>query len=333
MIKLLKIFPILCMLLFFPNLQGEDTKPIILAKVNGQTISEADLIERAYRIERRIREHYSKDKALLKIIENRQRTLKELIDDILIFDWIKVRKTQDDFRHEIKQDLQKQIKSISNGDESKFIKILEKNGLTLEKFKEDIYRRLAIAKVKYESVDLLNFVSEPAIKAYYNKNTDQFIIERKVRLAAIVVSGAGKSAEDFKNKIKEIQNLISKEEFSKIADKYSDLPSKGGDMGFKKLEELDELIQKAIENLKVGQISDPVTFNGNFAIFKILEIQKKSRMPLDNKLKNKIEYIIENRQRKQLYDKMITGVSKKAKIEIYADEKYWKEVTERLSKK
>ena len=112
-------------------------------------------------------------------------------------------------------------------------------------------------------------IPEVDLKAYYNEHQDEFNEPASAHMAQIIV----KNQDEAKQVIEEIK---AGSDFNTLAQEKSiDLltASKGGDIGFVSLEELN-LSSKVIDELKniqVGEISQPHQVEEGYAIFKVLE--------------------------------------------------------------
>ncbi|MCX7913119.1 MAG: peptidylprolyl isomerase [Thermodesulfovibrionales bacterium] len=157
-------------------------------------------------------------------------------------------------------------------------------------------------------------VTEEEIKDYYEKNKEDFIINKQIRVSQILV----KTEEDL-NKVKE--KLDKGEDFAKIASEMSaDKTSRkaGGDIGFIKRGELSQDIERVIFSLKKGEISSPLKVNDGYRIIKITDM--KGSIIEFEKVKGLINQRLIAEKQKESFDKLIEKIKKNYKIEINKDE-------------
>ena len=84
--------------------------------------------------------------------------------------------------------------------------------------------------------------------------------------------------DNFEKKLKKIEESINKIGFEETAKVYSISDSKkdGGRIGWVYKSQLSNKISKQIENIKVGEFTDPITVPGGFIILKLVD--KKNQL-------------------------------------------------------
>ena len=91
---------------------------------------------------------------------------------------------------------------------------------------------------------------------------------------------------------------------------------KGGDLGFKKMDELNESIRPIIEKMNVGDHTDAVLFGENTAFIKVLEKRGGEALELI-KVRDRIKNFLQDEQERKYYTEFISGLRKKASIEEF----------------
>ncbi len=183
---------------------------------------------------------------------------------------------------------QKQQSGMTSED---FEKTLAAQNLNMERLREEARKDLAISSLQDKYSGQIN-ISNREVEDYFNANREQFVSERGVALAMIVVDPQDNSAQgirddaknetDAKLKIDNIyQQLQGKADFATVARAKSEDPAsvqRGGDIGFATEDVLkssrfpQELISSLFGSMQVGDYTTPTRFQDNkWYIFKLAE--------------------------------------------------------------
>lgn len=157
-------------------------------------------------------------------------------------------------------------------------------------------------------------VTEEDIRGYYEKNKEDFIINKQFRISHILV----KTEEDL-NKVKD--RLSKEEDFGKVASEMSvDKTSGkvGGDIGFIKKGELALELEQMIFTMKKGQISAPVKVKEGYRIIKVTDL--KGNLIEFDKVKGLINQRLAAEKQKESFDKFIEKIKKNYKIDMNKEE-------------
>jgi len=188
---------------------------------------------------------------------------------------------------------------------------------TLEKLKTRVMVRRVIEKV-IESIS----VSDDDVKNYYEKHKKEFAVPEQVDAAHILIK-----VKDFSNKnedkaaLKKAKDMLKKikagEDFTELAKKYSDGPSKrkGGDLGYFYRGQMVPEFEKAAFGLKVGQVSGIVKTKFGYHIIKVLGKKKASQKGLKDVKEMLKKKLISEKKRTAVLD-YTKALKEKAKITI-----------------
>ena len=290
----------------------------ILAKVNGKIITTFELNQMTQKSKARLIQTYAPEIASKRIDELNRTALDNFINNVIILDEFKAKKYEVP-RAIIDKELTKEIDQKTGGDHQKFAQMLDRGGLSMEEYKEQVKESIAIELMLNENVKRKVNVTPVDITNYYNDNQQRFVSNAEVRGAIILITKAGKTDEEFSSLVTKIQNkLDSREEFSALADKFSEMPGKpkGGDLGFKKLDELNETIKAIIKDMSVGETSDAILFGENTAFIKLLEKRGGVTVPLIE-VRDRIKNYLEDQQERKYYKEFIAELRQKASIENF----------------
>ena len=162
------------------------------------------------------------------------------------------------------------------------------------RWKEERVKLLGALKLKLEQDDLLKQIesriknitppTEKQVKAYYQQNPDKFTepMQQKLSLILLVVDPSSsndvwQAAMDTGQEL--VKQLHEGADFAEFARMYSgDISAeKGGDMGYVHSEMLSEAVEKSINELQPGQISEPIRTLQGVAILR-LDDRKAERL-------------------------------------------------------
>ncbi len=206
------------------------------------------------------------------------------------------------------------------GSEEKFQLQLSEEKLTEEGFKQRLGEQILIKKL----VDLrigskIRALSAEEMREFFEENKESFVEPERVAIGQITVEvkGEGKWLEAGK-KVEDIHaRLMKGEDFSTLAKKYSDAPSRdeGGNLEFINRTELLPEFEKAISTLEVGEISNIIRTETGFHIIK-LESRKEARQREFSEVRREIENQLYRLRMEQALSKWIKELKEKSYVQI-----------------
>ena len=282
----------------------------IAAKVNGKAITVFDVKNMVQREERDIRTHAAPSEVNQKVMEARQQSLERLIDNQVILTAFHNSKYEVP-RTLIETEIEHIIARDSGGDRDKFLRNLERGGLSMEEFRDKIQEKLAVRLMMNENVRRKIVVTPQDISLFYNRNPDLYSRSSQVQIRLMMVE---------KNADAEaaLAEIAAGKSFAEVADRRSLLPKAekdGGDMGMKVRNEIRADFLEVIAKLKPGQRSGIIASKNGFFLIELVAEKAGGLMPLDE-LKDKIRDDLEDEQYKRLYSEWISGLRKGASIEL-----------------
>jgi peptidyl-prolyl cis-trans isomerase D len=133
--------------------------------------------------------------------------------------------------------------------------------------------------------------SSEAVKKYFDDNKAEFGTPKRVRVRRLIVNNPpDKSADDVKKKATDKwaaakdRVVTKKEDFAAVAKELSDdygYKDKGGDMGWSKLEDMDQAMAKVVDAMKLGEVKEYKAPFGNF-LLKLEEMEAAVEKSLDD---------------------------------------------------
>ena len=153
---------------------------------------------------------------------------------------------------------------------------LEKDGISIRKFREDIRNEITIARLREREVDNKLTISEGEIDNYLttqaNNGEDQDEFEVSHIMIRTPEDASPEDLQKAKTKTQDaLKKLASGTSFSQVSAAFSDAPNalEGGAMGWKKGDQMPSLFLDAIKTLQVGEVSKPIRSPNGFHILKL----------------------------------------------------------------
>ena len=153
---------------------------------------------------------------------------------------------------------------------------LEKDGISIRKFREDIRSEITIARLREREVDNRLTISEGEVDNYLTTQANSGGNQDEFEVSHIMIrTPEDASPEDLqKAKTKTqaaIKQLAGGTAFSKVSAAFSDAPNaiEGGAMGWRKGDQMPTLFLDTVKTLQVGEVSKPVRSPNGFHILKL----------------------------------------------------------------
>ena len=212
--------------------------------------------------------------------KNINRAKKQSIDSLI---QKKIKEIElDKYKHNIDEKrIQDYLLSISGGNIDDLKKNFKNNNINFDLFLEEIQTQF-----KWQQL-ILNIYS-PKIQIdqnAINKEINNILKEQKnileFKLSEIEISI--NNDESDKSKINELKNLINEIGFENTALKFSisSTAEREGNLGWVNSKSLSKNIFKIVNNLKIGQLSEPIIRQGSATILKLVDRKKSDINDLD----------------------------------------------------
>ncbi|CAN2047204.1 SurA N-terminal domain-containing protein [Candidatus Magnetomoraceae bacterium gMMP-1] len=268
----------------------------ILAIVNNEIITLSDWRRAYIPYARRVKEKRlgSRDehKMLAKL---RGDILNNLIDQKLANQQIKDAHI-DISDKEIDADIERIKKERFYTDEE-FKQALEKQGLNIEEYRQQIKEQKLRSKLINLKVRSKIVITENDIKAYYESHPEQYRTKKKYHLRTI---RALQNYESQKKMEDILKRLKAGESFESLARIYAEpsLAANGGDLGFFYDDKLSKKISDALKGVKEGEFTNLITTDNGYQIFFVEAIMSDKGKSIDE-----ATFEIEEKLFKEILDK------------------------------
>jgi parvulin-like peptidyl-prolyl isomerase len=198
-------------------------------------------------------------------------------------------------------------------DEKQFYKDFDADD---DKIKEAIEMQM---RVERKLQDIYKDIPEPtkeAVSQYYDQNKEQFKSPEQIRVAHIVKHINWQADEATAQNIirKALDELKKGAVFETLAQKYSDCPENGGDLGYITKGQMVEEFEDVVFNLGAGQASDIFRSRFGYHIAKVYD-RKPPVVPELKEVKERIINALKEQARSKAIDDFIDKLKSKAKIE------------------
>jgi peptidyl-prolyl cis-trans isomerase SurA len=155
---------------------------------------------------------------------------------------------------------------------------LEKEGVSLASFREDIRNDMTISRLREREIDSRVYVSEAEVDQLLASQKDQAKAETEYHLSHILVAlPAGATPEQAAARQRRaeaaLQEIKAGKAFAQVAATYSDAPDalSGGDLGWRGAGRLPPDILAAVDALQPGGVTTVIRSAAGFHILKLIE--------------------------------------------------------------
>jgi peptidyl-prolyl cis-trans isomerase C len=289
--------------------------PTVLARVNGSNITRKEL-ERAIGV----MEAQAKRKVPA---EQRDRVYRDVLEQLVTVRVLeqeaaarKITVSDKDIDDQIAE-LRKQFP-----DEATFGKELAARGLSVADLRSEARSQIAISRMMDAEVTPKAKVDERAVKAFYDENPNEFQQPERFRASHILLRVEPTATDAQKKEARTtLEGLLAQvrggADFAALAKAHSQDGSapNGGDLNYFQRGQMVEPFQKAVDGLKVGEVSGIVETQFGYHIVKLTDKQPARTVPLAE-ASPKIGQFLLRRAQQQVAGEFVQSVRAKGKIEI-----------------
>ena len=161
---------------------------------------------------------------------------------------------------------------------SAFRRVLEKEGVPFEKFRDEVHQQIQLQRLREREVDDRIEVSDSEIDQFLAASQDSSAARSEYNLAHVLVrlpeQASPEQIEEARNKAEKARTeSVAGTDFAKIAASYSDAPDalQGGKMGWRAEDRLPEIFVGAVKSLRPGETSPVLRSPGGFHVVKLTE--------------------------------------------------------------
>ena len=306
-----------------PQIRAADPEVIdgVAAVVNGDVITFSQVQEVSGPREKTLREQYTGQELIDQIKEARLGALNDLVDRQLIVQEFK-KKEYNMPEYVVDDQIQNIIKDDFAGDRQAFLRTLNAQGYSLNKFREMQRDKVIVGAMRQNNVKGTFAATPQEIQAYYEANKTEFVTPEQLKLRMIVLNAdpldansgdsTSKMAEEIRDKVK------GGADFATMAKTYSmdGTAQSGGDWGMIDRKTLNQQLTDIAFALSPGQTSQVVEIGDSYYIL-YCEAKKDSGVIPLTEVRDGIEKKLEQAQRQKATQRWIDSLREKAFIKIY----------------
>ena len=291
--------------------------PDVVARVNGESISKADLEKAVMNIEQNAGGPVPPDQ--------RDRVYRGVLDQMIGFRLL-IQETKSRKMVVPDGELDKRVAQIRSRfpTEEAFKDALQKQNVTVEELRDDAQNDILVGTMLQTEVATKVNVTPEQVNDFYQKNPTQFQQPERVRASHILVSfppNADEAAKkDARTKAAEIlKEVKAGKDFAALAKQHSTDPGSGpngGDLGFFQKGQMVPPFEQAAFALKPGETSDLVESQFGIHIIRMVDRQPSRLVPIDE-VRPKIQQYLEGQGRQQQTQAFVDTLKAKGKIEIF----------------
>ncbi|MEO8145038.1 MAG: peptidylprolyl isomerase [Betaproteobacteria bacterium] len=161
---------------------------------------------------------------------------------------------------------------------SEFRRFIEKDGVPLEKFRDEVREQILLQRLREREVDDRIEVSDSEIEQFLDESKGGGSSRNEYNLVHVLVrlpeQASPEQIEQARQKAEKARaESASGADFAKVAASYSDAPDalKGGNMGWRAEDRLPEIFAGAVKSLRPGDTSPVLRSPGGFHVVKLVE--------------------------------------------------------------
>jgi peptidyl-prolyl cis-trans isomerase SurA len=252
----------------------------IIAVVNDDVIMKSELEERLRTVEGQLQEQGTP-------VPPRSILEKQVLDR-LILTKLQVQMASETGIRVDDETLNRTISNIAAENQvslEEFRKILEQDGYSYEKFREDIRGEILISRLRQRQVDNRVTVTEREVDNFLATQQHQAEAETEYHLRHILIalpdSPSARQLQETQELAQKVWNdLKAGGDFAQLAATYSDGPQAldGGDLGWRKAGQVPTLFADFVAGMQKGDISELIRSPGGFHIIKLDDVRDSQKV-------------------------------------------------------
>lgn len=307
------IFMCLILLVSLPCFAQENEMVFdkILVKINEGIITQYDLEEEMKPIFSKIGDRELNAAEKEQLSKMRKQILERMVNDKLMAQEIEkygINVSED--RIDLEVERLKKERGFTDDD---FLEMLKKDRLTLVEFrnklKDIIQKQELLGYMVHDKV----VVTDSEIQADYEQNSDNYVLDKTVSLAIIILPSEVAPAE--------VRKRIQDGEltFAEAAEKYTVGPGKdsGGAIGEVAWSDLADEWRDAIDGLKPGEVSAPLVVQEKESLLSIVKINEDQLVPLED-VRDAIFSRLMDEKRETIFEEYFEKL-KQSSVIVYMD--------------
>ena len=178
------------------------------------------------------------------------------------------------------------IADENNVSMTKFRRLLEQDGITWPKFREEIRGEVMMSRLQEREIEGNVAVTEAEVDTQLSLEAREATTDQEFRLAHILVQVPEQATSDQiearrKRAMQALGELRKGVEFAQVSAQFSDAPDalQGGNLGWRASGRMPTIFLEALNKLKSGDVSEILRSANGFHIVKLLDKRGRSATP------------------------------------------------------
>lgn len=292
----------------------------ILASVNGEPISLADVLAESGREEAKLCALYSGQELWEETKKHRKRYLDEIINRKLIY--AEFESSPFNVPQQYIEDMIDTLAGeFGDGSRDGLDKKTKKFGTSMHELKEKAKIKVVVEMVVNEQCYKGMTVTPKEIYEYYEAHIDEFTVPPRVSIEMIMLARDGKNKDNFDDVFNEIKDDPKKTEpkiFHSLAALFSDGPNSenGGSLGWIEESKIRKEFVPFLKDAEQGAVVGPIDTEDGIYFLRLVDRKEMEKVPFENAQKN-IKEFIERKQRDVALIKYLDDLKAKSIIRYY----------------
>jgi len=302
-------------------LNADEVVDRIVAVVNDDIITDLEVRKEMLPYEERIKAvGYDPEKEAEMLYRVRKDIVTKLVEQKITdreIERYKITVSAEDIDQNIEQ-----IKANKMWTDEDLRKALEKEGLTLETYREKLKEQALRSRLINTAIRSKVVITDEDVADYYNDNIETYEGELTYHLRNIIMKVPGDASPEEKQavleKMTQIHTALSEgRDFESMARQYSEssLAQTGGDLGFLTYKNFLPELKEALDGLPIGAATPVLDTDQGYQIFYIENILRKNAKSLDEATAE-IEDILFKELSEKAFKEWIEALRESAHIKI-----------------
>ena len=256
----------------------------IVAVVNNEVITQAEVDGVLYPIYERYKEIYESEKELYeKLEEQRIEVIKQLVNDRLILS--EARKLNISVDDRDTEDRLEKVKSDLAARGIIFDKMLKQENLTLGDMKKKIREQMMIEKTIEQEIKQNIIVQPSEIANYYKENIQDYTQPQQAAVCTILIKmDSVRTPLESRQLADDVGRMLSSgNDFREVAKNYTEGPNRetGGDLGYITKGQLLKEIDDVVFSMAIGEVSKVIESPMGYHICMVYDKKEEKITPLE----------------------------------------------------
>ncbi|ORJ61598.1 peptidylprolyl isomerase [Geothermobacter hydrogeniphilus] len=167
--------------------------------------------------------------------------------------------------------------------EEEFAATLAKAGLDSESYRRMLRQDVTVNQFSEQQIMGLPEPDLDAVESFYREHPEQMIRRGRVRACHILVKAPATERDQAREKIEQLRQQATADNFADLARRSSDCPSAtgGGDLGYFRRGDMVAEFEQAAFSQPVGEVGAPVETQFGFHLIMVLDREEDQRMSLE----------------------------------------------------